>query len=113
MPVDGSEPRTPYIFFSKVSDNPSVSSNAWYLDKIARISFTIVGNNTDDDQLVIETIRDTITNEIVRESCVKIEDFNGVLVSDITEDTESPLFYNDKDRQFVTKDYLFTYSALV
>lgn len=112
MPIDWEEPKTPYIFISKVSDTTQTQSNQWYLEKLARISFTIVWNSDDYDQSTIETIKNTITNELVAEACPKITGFNWVTVSDITEDTESPLLYNNKERQYLVKDYLFTYDAL-
>lgn len=105
------EPTTPYITISKVTDNTRAGSNIWFLEKTARISITIVWNAGWDDQWVVEWLQDVITNEIVVEDCMKITVPN-VTVTNITEDTSSPLLYTDKRRQYIVKDYLFTYNAI-
>ena len=113
IPIDWEEVKTPYIFLSKVSDVAQVTSNEWYVEKVARISVTIVWSTWWDDQENIENIRDTITDEIVNESCVKIAEVWSAIINDIQEMSDSPLFYNEKKRQYMVKDYLFTYRSNV
>jgi len=112
IPSEEETPPTPYIFFSKPSDVPQSVSNKGFLEKRARISVHITGNSTWHNQSIVENIMNTITNTLVVEDCLKITDFNGITVTDITEWTPSPLFINSKKRTYLVKDYLFTYKAL-
>lgn len=105
------EPNTPYIVLSKPTDNPESLSYKGALQKRARIWITVVWNTGWDDQETIESIINVITNEIVNQGCLPIRDWNGVKVSDITEEPSNPLLYDDKRRQYQVQDYIFIYNA--
>jgi hypothetical protein len=52
---------------------------------------------------------DEMTNTIVNEWCSKISERDWFTVNSISEDTISPIFYNEDSRAYVVKDYLFNY----
>lgn len=111
LPPEKAEPQTPYIFLSKVTDNNSVTTNKGTVERVARVSITVVGNIWGDDQETIEEIRNTITNEVVYQWCSKITQLWGLHVNTVTLDTVSPMLYDDKRRQYIVQDYLFKYST--
>lgn len=109
LPLDDYEPSTAYIVIQKVTDNLINNSFKWTLTKTARISFTIVAP-TLDSQDSIENIKNVIVNEIW-DVCDKIPDRNWITVYDIIEDVESPILHDWKQRQYLTKDFLFNYNS--
>lgn len=111
IPDEGAIPTTSYWFTQIVSDNiVSQSSQGYYL-KQARVSITIVCKEvlgaTDTPERVLRSIIDTITNELKE---VKTHEVDWLTINSVKEDTVSPIF-NDNERYFIVKDYLFTYSA--
>lgn len=111
MPDEGAIPTTTYWFTQIVSDNIVSQSTQGYYIKQARVSITIVCKEVlgvaDTPERVLRSMIDTITNQL---KLVKTHEVDGITINAIREDTVSPIF-NDNERYFIVKDYLFTYSA--
>lgn len=112
-PDEKATPSWSYVFISIPSDNNRVYSNKGNLMKSARVSFSIVCKKslwvTETEERVIYDIIDEINNTIVNEWCTKISDWNGIIVTSISEDAISPLFTDDENRAYIVKDYIFNY----
>lgn len=104
-----------YCFIQIVSDIPQNNSNVWYINKQARVSFTIVCKDSlwssDTPERVLGTVIDTITNNIVNQWSNKKTHIDWLILCGIREDTVSPIFM-DQNRHYIVKDYIFTYISL-
>jgi len=115
-PFDDSLPTDPFLYTRKISDVVGTSSNVWYMQKLARIELTIFSKAVlwvgEDHETILFDIMDVIKEEIVGEWCNKIAEWDGTFIWEISEDTESPILYDQKERPYIKKDFLFTYFGL-
>lgn len=102
-----------YIYPQLVSDNITQSSFQWYMQKEARVQFTIVCKNVlwvnETVESVLFDFIDALNTAIAREACNKINTIDNLTILEIQSSTLSPIFYNEKKRAYIVKDFIFQY----
>ena len=85
------------------------------MEREARVAFTIVSKLNflvgETPESVLIDIVDLLDDEIARVACNKIDFVNNTRVLDVVSSTLSPIFYNEKNRPYIVKDFIFTYVA--
>jgi len=111
IPDETAIPDDTYAFTQIVTDN--IVSQSWqgYYLKQARVSITIVCKKVllanDTPERVVRGEIDTLTNLL---KSVKTHTIGTKTINSVKEDTVSPIF-NQDERYFIVKDYIFNYSA--
>lgn len=112
-PDEADTPNDSFVYMSIVSDNITNASFQWYMMKEARVSFTIVCKTLlwvwETEESVLFDIIDELNTIMAREACNKIDVVDTIRVREIESNTLSPIFYNQKNRAYIVKDFIFKY----
>lgn len=114
-PVEEQTPTSSYLYLSIVSDNVDVSTLQGIGTKLARVQFNIFSKVTytplEDEESVLMDIIQVLDDSIAKEMCNKLHVAWNVTLQEVLSDSRSPIFYNEKNRPYIVKDYLFRYYA--
>jgi len=112
-PHEKATPATSYLYSRIVSDNNDEIGLEEIMTRIARVEFTVVCKEvlgaSETIEWVLAFIVDALENALCKFCDSSVISLGTINVLDILGDAKSPIFYDEKNRWYIKKDFLITY----